>query len=54
MGDGAGKDRQAVGFGVKGVFLAEPISNVLGGIACYLTMRMTLYRKLEMQIRENR
>jgi len=44
----------AVGFGVKGVFLAEPISNVLGGIACYLTMRMTLYRKLEMQIRENR
>lgn len=36
-----------VGFGVKGVFLAEPISNVLGGIACYLTMRMTVYRKLD-------
>jgi len=35
------------GFGVKGVFLAEPISNVLGGIACYLTMRMTVYRKLD-------
>ncbi len=34
------------GFGVKGVFLAEPISNVLGGLACYLTMRMTVYRKL--------
>lgn len=40
----------AVGFGVKGVFLAEPISNVLGGIACYMTMRMTLYRRLERQI----
>ncbi len=35
------------GFGVKGVFLAEPISNVIGGIACYVTMRMTIYRKLE-------
>lgn len=44
----------AVGFSVKGVFLAEPISNVLGGIACYLTMRMTLYRRLQMQIKENR
>lgn len=36
-----------IGFGVKGVFLAEPISNVIGGIACYMTMRMTIYRKLE-------
>ena len=35
-----------LGFGVKGVFLAEPISNVIGGLACYLTMRMTVYRKL--------
>lgn len=35
------------GFGVKGVFMAEPISNVIGGIACYLTMRMTIYKKLE-------
>lgn len=34
------------GFGVKGVFLAEPISNVIGGIACYMTMRLTVYRKL--------
>ena len=34
------------GFGVKGVFLAEPISNVIGGIACYMTMRLTIYRKL--------
>lgn len=36
-----------VGFGVKGVFMAEPISNVIGGLACYLTMRMTIYKKLE-------
>ena len=35
------------GYGVKGVFLAEPISNVLGGIACYMTMRMKIYKKLE-------
>lgn len=35
------------GFGVKGVFLAEPISNVIGGIACYVTMRMTIYKKLD-------
>lgn len=35
-----------VGFGVNGVFLAEPISNVIGGLACYITMRFTVYRKL--------
>ena len=35
------------GFGVKGVFMAEPISNVVGGVACYLTMRATVYRKLD-------
>ncbi len=37
----------AAGFGVKGVFLAEPISNVIGGTACYLTMRNTIYRRIE-------
>lgn len=36
----------AVGFGVNGVFLAEPISNALGGLVCYITMRMTVYKKL--------
>jgi len=35
-----------LGFGVAGVFLAEPVSNVLGGTACYLTMRMTVYRRM--------
>ena len=37
----------AAGFGVTGVFLAEPISNIIGGIACYTTMRMTIYKKLD-------
>ncbi len=35
-----------LGFGVNGVFLAEPISNAIGGLACYITMRRTVYRKL--------
>ena len=34
----------AVGLGADGVFLAEPISNVLGGLACILTMYVTVYR----------
>ena len=37
----------AMGFGVKGVFLAEPISNIIGGLACYLTMRATVLKKLK-------
>lgn len=36
-----------VGLGVKGVFLAEPISNVIGGTACYLTMRYTILKRLD-------
>ena len=35
-----------LGLGVNGVFLAEPISNVIGGLACYITMRRTVYKKL--------
>ncbi len=35
-----------LGFGVYGVFLAEPISNAIGGFACFLTMWRTVYRKL--------
>ena len=35
-----------MGFGVAGVFLAEPISNVIGGLCCYTTMRMTVYKQL--------
>ena len=37
----------AAGFGVTGVFLAEPISNIVGGLACYITMRRTVYKKLD-------
>jgi len=33
-------------WGVEGVFLAEPISNAVGGLACVLTMWLTVYRKL--------
>ncbi len=32
--------------GTDGVFLAEPISNLVGGLACFLTMYFTLYKKL--------
>ncbi|MEE0801234.1 MAG: MATE family efflux transporter [Gemmiger sp.] len=34
------------GLGVNGVFLAEPISNLIGGLACYLTMRRTVMPEL--------
>ena len=34
------------GLGVNGVFLAEPISDIVGGLACFLTMYFTVYRKL--------
>lgn len=35
-----------IGFGVEGVFLAEPISNAIGGLACFMTMWLTVYRRL--------
>ncbi len=34
----------AFGFGTDGVFLAEPVSNVIGGLACFTTMVMTMKR----------
>lgn len=34
------------GLGVHGVFIAEPISNAIGGLACFITMIVTVYRKL--------
>lgn len=36
----------AVGLGVKGVFLAEPISNAIGGLICFAVMWKTEYKKL--------
>ncbi|MBQ9048816.1 MAG: MATE family efflux transporter [Solobacterium sp.] len=35
-----------IGFGVNGVYLAEPVSNVVGGIACYAAMILTVYKRL--------
>ncbi len=36
----------AIGFGVEGVFLAEPVSNLVGGLAAFTAMWYTIYRKL--------
>ncbi len=35
------------GLGINGVFLAEPISNFVGGLACFLTMMATLWKSLD-------
>ena len=35
------------GLGVDGVFLAEPISNFVGGLACFVTMLCTVYRNMK-------
>ena len=34
------------GMGVMGVFWAEPISNLIGGAACFICMYLTVYRRL--------
>ena len=34
------------GLGADGILLSEPISNILGGTACWLTMYFTVYRPL--------
>ena len=36
-----------IGMGVDGVFWAEPISNLLGGSACFLTMLGTVLPELK-------
>jgi Na+-driven multidrug efflux pump len=33
--------------GIYGVLIAEPITNVVGGLACYLTMLVLVWRHLE-------
>lgn len=38
-----------LGFGVSGVFMAEPISNVIGGLCSFTAMYFTVYRKLGRQ-----
>jgi Na+-driven multidrug efflux pump len=42
-----------LGFGVLGVFLAEPISNVIGGLASYTTMHRTVYKRIQNAIRQD-
>ena len=34
------------GLGTDGVFMAEPISNVIGGLACFITMLLTVLPEL--------
>lgn len=36
-----------MGFGSMGVFIAEPISNFVGGLACYITMLLTVGKELK-------
>lgn len=38
---------QTAGLGTNGVFLAEPVSNVIGGTACFLTMLVTVWPSLK-------
>ncbi|MEY8339479.1 MATE family efflux transporter [Lachnospiraceae bacterium 62-35] len=42
------------GLGTHGVFLAEPISNLIGGIACYGTMLYTVWPELSKKEKEIR
>ena len=39
--------------GVMGVFAAEPVSNLIGGLASFLTMYVVVYRKLNRQAEQN-
>lgn len=37
---------------VAGIYLAEPVSNVIGGLACFVTMYLTVYRRLGKERKE--
>ncbi len=43
----------AFGLGTDGVFLAEPISNVIGGSLCFITMLITLLPEMKEMKKEN-
>ena len=43
-----------LGMGTTGVFAAEAISQVIGGLACFITMLITLYRPLSRQAKVER
>ncbi|WP_313075202.1 MATE family efflux transporter [Lacrimispora sp.] len=38
--------------GTSGVFMAEPISNVIGGGACFITMYFTVWRELDRKMKQ--
>jgi putative MATE family efflux protein len=38
--------------GTSGVFMAEPVSNVIGGGACFLTMYFTVWRELDRKMKQ--
>lgn len=40
------------GLGVNGIFMAEPVSNFIGGLACFGTMLATVWRELSAKERE--
>lgn len=44
---------KAANLGVTGVFLAEPISNFIGGTACFSTMLLTVGRELKRKEKAN-
>ena len=43
-----------LGMGTDGVFLAEPVSNVIGGTACFVTMLAVVLPELKRMDAENR
>lgn len=42
------------GMGTDGVFIAEPVSNVIGGLACFITMLLTVWPELNRMERKLR
>lgn len=43
----------AAGLGVTGVFLSEPISDLVGGAVCYTTMLLTVVRPMLRELKES-
>ena len=43
---------RVAGLGTDGVFWAEPISNLLGGCACFITMLLTVLPELRQKGRK--
>ena len=42
----------AVGLGANGVYLSEPVSDVVGGCAVFITMLATIYYPLKRELAE--